>query len=296
MTTYRMATVDGHRIFYREAGRPDAPAVLLLHGFPTSSHMFRNLIPLLADRFRVVAPDLPGFGFSDAPDRAVSRTPSTARRDHRPLHRRRRARALCRLCVRLRCPSAFAWRWAHPERISGHRLAEWERVRGGAEQGWNPIQAYWREPTEERRAALREFLAPEATSGSTPTGSPIRISLRPRATRWTAPCSPVRATPRSSSTSSWTTRATWRSIPGSRSTCVTPSPGPRRLGQERPVLPARRCRGLPARRARRRDPLPRHGSLRARDARWRDRGGDRGIPLSGARGSAGKGDGWRVVR
>src|SRR5579871_1516675 len=69
VTRYRTAKVDGIDIFYREAGPADAPVVLLLHGFPTSSHMFRNLIPALAERYRVIAPDLPGFGFSDAPDR-----------------------------------------------------------------------------------------------------------------------------------------------------------------------------------------------------------------------------------
>src|SRR5947208_3508727 len=69
MTYYRNAIVDGNRIFYREAGPGAAPALLLLHGFPASSHMFRDLIPQLADRYHVVAPDLPGFGFSDAPDR-----------------------------------------------------------------------------------------------------------------------------------------------------------------------------------------------------------------------------------
>ncbi len=69
MTTYQHATVDGHKIFYREAGPKTAPTILLLHGFPTSSHMFRDLIPALADRYHVVAPDLPGFGFSEAPDR-----------------------------------------------------------------------------------------------------------------------------------------------------------------------------------------------------------------------------------
>ena len=69
MTRYKQTTVDGNKIFYREAGPETAPAILLLHGFPTSSHMFRNLIPALADRYHVVAPDLPGFGFSDAPDR-----------------------------------------------------------------------------------------------------------------------------------------------------------------------------------------------------------------------------------
>src|SRR5689334_3696891 len=66
---YRTASVDRLSVFYREAGDPTAPAVLLLHGFPTSSHMYRDLIPALADRYHVVAPDLPGFGFTDAPDR-----------------------------------------------------------------------------------------------------------------------------------------------------------------------------------------------------------------------------------
>src|SRR6266568_9536090 len=70
MISYRHAVVEGNNIFYREAGATTAPAILLLHGFPTSSHMFRNLIPALADNYHVVAPDLPGFGFSDAPDRA----------------------------------------------------------------------------------------------------------------------------------------------------------------------------------------------------------------------------------
>src|SRR5580704_7738419 len=69
-TTYHQADVSGLRIFYREAGDPTSPTVLLLHGFPTSSHMYRDLIPALADRYHVVAPDLPGFGFTDAPDRA----------------------------------------------------------------------------------------------------------------------------------------------------------------------------------------------------------------------------------
>src|SRR5581483_3317829 len=69
MIAYRNVLVDGVKIFYREAGSKDAPTLLLLHGFPTSSHMFRNLIPALAEKYHVVAPDLPGFGFSDAPDR-----------------------------------------------------------------------------------------------------------------------------------------------------------------------------------------------------------------------------------
>src|SRR5262245_35547862 len=68
-TRYRTMDVEGVKIFYREAGDPKAPAVLLLHGLPSSSHMFRELIPRLSDRYHVIAPDYPGFGFSDAPDR-----------------------------------------------------------------------------------------------------------------------------------------------------------------------------------------------------------------------------------
>src|SRR6201988_4281495 len=70
VTYYRITKVDGVNIFYREAGPAQAPVVLLLHGFPTSSHMFRNLIPALADRYHVIAPDYPGYGQSDMPDRA----------------------------------------------------------------------------------------------------------------------------------------------------------------------------------------------------------------------------------
>src|ERR1700755_3412621 len=70
--TYRTANADGFNIFYREAGSPGAPKLLLLHGFPSSSHMFRELIPLLADRFHIVAPDLPGFGKSDMPGRGCT--------------------------------------------------------------------------------------------------------------------------------------------------------------------------------------------------------------------------------
>lgn len=73
---YRTADIGGHNIFYREAGSPVAPVVLLLHGFPSSSHMYRNLIPVLAGQYRVIAPDLPGFGFSDAPTGRRSTTPS----------------------------------------------------------------------------------------------------------------------------------------------------------------------------------------------------------------------------
>ena len=96
--TYRTVSVDGMKIFYREAGPTNAPTLLLLHGFPTSSHMFRGLIPLLADRFHIVAPDLPGFGQSDLPSRdAFSYTFARSARSHRPLHGGREPEAVCDL-------------------------------------------------------------------------------------------------------------------------------------------------------------------------------------------------------
>ena len=77
MATYRHVIVRGRKIFYREAGSRDSHAVVLLHGFPSSSHMFRDLIPQLADRFHIIAPDYVGFGYSDAPVSVISNTPST---------------------------------------------------------------------------------------------------------------------------------------------------------------------------------------------------------------------------
>lgn len=164
MTTYQHVIVDDSRIFYREAGGKDSPAILLLHGFPTSSHMFRNLIPALADRFHVVAPDLPGFGFSDAPDRKQFRY--TFENLAKVMDRFTQAIGLERYAIYVfdyGAPVGLRLAQAHPERITAIISQNGNAYAEGLSDGWNPIQKYWKEPTAENRAALREFLKPEAT-------------------------------------------------------------------------------------------------------------------------------------
>jgi pimeloyl-ACP methyl ester carboxylesterase len=163
MTRYQYSTVDGHKLFYREAGSKTAPAILLLHGFPTSSHMFRNLIPVLADRYYVVAPDLPGFGFSDAPDRKQFR--------HTFAHLAKiiggftEAIGLERFAIYVfdyGAPVGLRLALAHPERVTAIISQNGNAYEEGLSAGWNPIQKYWKEPNAENRAALREFLKPAA--------------------------------------------------------------------------------------------------------------------------------------
>jgi pimeloyl-ACP methyl ester carboxylesterase len=164
MIHHRTAIVEGVKIFYREAGQPEAPAILLLHGFPSSSHMFRNLIPKLADRYHVVAPDLPGFGFSEAPDR----TQFQYTFDHlakiiggfvETLNLRRYAIYV----FDYGAPIGLRLALAHPESITAIISQNGNAYEEGLSEGWNPIQKYWKEPTEANRAALRDFLKPEAT-------------------------------------------------------------------------------------------------------------------------------------
>ena len=164
MTKYQHATVDGHKIFYREAGSKTARTILLLHGFPTSSHMFRNLIPTLSDHYHVVAPDLPGFGFSVAPDRKQFRYTF----DHlaKVIASFTDAIGLKTFTIYVfdyGAPVGFRLALAHPERITAIISQNGNAYEEGLSEGWNPIQKYWKQPTPENRTALREFLKPEAT-------------------------------------------------------------------------------------------------------------------------------------
>ena len=162
--SFRKLNVDGLNIFYREAGAEDAPAVLLLHGFPSASHMFRDLIPRLSDRFRVVAPDFPGFGQSDMPSREGFSYTFAKIAD--VIERFTEIAGLNRYAMYVfdyGSPVGFRLAVKRPERVTGIISQNGNAYEEGLSDGWNPIRAYWRQPTQARRDALRSLLTPETT-------------------------------------------------------------------------------------------------------------------------------------
>jgi pimeloyl-ACP methyl ester carboxylesterase len=161
---YRTADVDGFNVFYREAGPADAPKLLLLHGFPTASHMFRDVIPLLADRFHMVAPDLPGFGQSDMPPR--DKFKYTFDNIARVIERFTEVIGFDRFAVYVfdyGAPTGFRLAVRRPERITAVISQNGNAYQEGLSDAWNPIRAYWQDPSPTNRKALRAFLAPKAT-------------------------------------------------------------------------------------------------------------------------------------
>jgi len=162
--TYRTVQVDDVKIFYREAGPADAPPLLLLHGFPSASHMFRDLIPRLADRFHLVAPDLPGFGQSDMPPR--DGFAYTFDNLAKVIDRFTDVVGLQRFAIYIfdyGAPVGLRIAVKHPDRITAIISQNGNAYEEGLSAAWNPIQAYWREPTPANRDALRDFLTPETT-------------------------------------------------------------------------------------------------------------------------------------
>jgi pimeloyl-ACP methyl ester carboxylesterase len=158
---YRTSDVDGFKIFYRAAGAAGAPKLLLLHGFPSASHMFRDLIPLLADRFHRVAPDLPGFGNSDMPARGL-----TFDRIAETIDRFTDLVGFDRYAVYVfdyGAPTGFRLAVKHPDRITAIISQNGNAYEEGLSDGWNPIRAYWQDASQANRDALRAFLAPEST-------------------------------------------------------------------------------------------------------------------------------------
>ena len=164
MISYKTREIDGHQLFYREAGAPASPAILLLHGFPSSSHMFRDLIPLLSDRFHVVAPDLPGFGFTETPKSLGFKY--TFENVAKVVDLFTETVGLRKFAIYVfdyGAPVGFRLALWHPERITAIVSQNGNAYAEGLSEGWNPIQAYWKAPTPENRAALRSLLTPEAT-------------------------------------------------------------------------------------------------------------------------------------
>jgi pimeloyl-ACP methyl ester carboxylesterase len=173
---YRTANVNSVKLFYREAGAPGAPKLLLLHGFPTASHMFRDLIPLLADRFHMIAPDLPGFGNSDMPGRGC-----TFDRIAATIDRFTEVVGFDRYAVYVfdyGAPTGFRLAVKHPERITAIISQNGNAYEEGLSDGWKPIRAYWENPSQANRDALRSFLSPETTLWQYTHGvpDPTRVS------------------------------------------------------------------------------------------------------------------------
>lgn len=161
---HRKARVRGLDIFYREAGRADAPVLLLLHGFPASSHMFRHLIPALADRWRLVAPDYPGFGYSDFPDRErfaysfagfaelMAAFTDTIGLDRYALY-----------IQDYGAPVGLRLALLRPERVTALIAQNGNAYEEGLSALWEPLRAYWRDPSSANRATLRAWLGADGT-------------------------------------------------------------------------------------------------------------------------------------
>ncbi len=280
---YRTIDVEGLDVFYREAGNPEAPKLLLLHGFPSSSHMFRDLVPLLADRFHVVAPDLPGFGRTAMPSRDTFNY--TFENLARVVGRFTELVGLDRFALYVfdyGAPTGFRIAMRHPDRIAAIISQNGNAYEEGLSDGWDPIRAYWREPSPANREALRAFLTPEATLWQYTHGVPDATAVSP---------------------DGYSLDNFYLSRPGAdeiqldlfrdyASNVATypafqdyfpqaPAAVPGGLGPERPLLPASVAGGgVPARHPEADARFFETGALRGRDARRADRRGDPGVHFS----------------
>ena len=178
--TYRTVDVDGLAVFYREAGASDAPTLVLLHGFPSASHMFRELIPLLAGRFRIIAPDLPGFGKSDMPAREDF--DYTFEHITDVIDRLTEILSLDRFALYVfdyGAPVGFRIAARHPKRITAIISQNGNAYEEGLSDGWNPIRAYWKDPSEANREAIRTLVQPQTTIWQYTHGAPDETRVSP---------------------------------------------------------------------------------------------------------------------
>jgi pimeloyl-ACP methyl ester carboxylesterase len=179
--TVRIGDID---VFYREAGSKTAPVLLLLHGFPTSSNMFRNLIPRLAGSFRVIAPDYPGYGFSSMPDRKnFSYTFENMTNIVEKLVAKLDLSAYSLYVMDYGAPIGYRLALRHPERIKGFIVQNGNAYDEGLLKFWDPIKKYWDDATAENRAALEFLVKPEATKWQYQNGVSELTHLDP--TTWT---------------------------------------------------------------------------------------------------------------
>ena len=177
---YRTIEVEGIKVFYREAPNVGAPKLLLLHGFPTAGHMFRELIPRLADKFHVIAPDLPGFGQSDMPSR--EKFGYTFDNIARVVERFTEIVGFDRFALYVfdyGAPTGFRLAVRHPERITAIISQNGNAYEEGLSEGWNPIRAYWKDASESNRKALRAFLTHETTRWQYTHGVPDPTTVSP---------------------------------------------------------------------------------------------------------------------
>jgi len=168
---YLRTKVYGLNIFYRESGPKDAPTILLLHGYPTSSHMYRNLIPMLNRKYHVIAPDLVGFGFSDAPHyKEFNYSFDNLTKYVQGLIDQLRLKRFAVQVFDYGAPVGYRLAVANPEKITGIISQNGNAYEEGLSNGWNPIRQYWAEPTEQNRNNLRVLSTADSTQWQYLTG------------------------------------------------------------------------------------------------------------------------------
>jgi pimeloyl-ACP methyl ester carboxylesterase len=162
--SFHTVEADGVNVFYREAGPVDAPVVLLLHGFPSSSHMYRDLIPLLANKYRVIAPDLPGFGFTTVPaERNYAYTFDGLAATMEAFVQALKLSKYALYVFDYGAPTGFRLAAAHPERVTALVSQNGNAYLEGLGDAWAPIRKYWADPSAENREVIRGFLNLGAT-------------------------------------------------------------------------------------------------------------------------------------